>query len=225
MQASNLEEMKRAIELSEQLKSSLSALNKEEISSLNLYSETNYCLTNMLLDEEADRSFHLDKYMLSGHTGYDYINPRYLDKSSPLHDSLQKLIKDTMNKNFVSIYLKPKTFSFQNNDLFSLKFYNTFKLAGCGRIQGLDFQKQNDFLQLGAGNSNELDKINASVELVKKGMLCYEGNSIKDKDLLIYGADVESNRYLDFFLTKMKPKKVLNIIPYHNSPFLHDNVD
>ena len=225
MQLQNLEEMKKAIELSEQLKASLSSLKKEEINSLALYSETDYCITNMLVNNNDQRPFHLDKYMLSGNTGYDFIDPRFLDKGSPLHDSLLNLIKDTINKNFITIYIKPKIFSFQNNDLFSLKFYNTFKFQGCGRIQGLDLQKQDDFLQLGASNSNESEKINVSVELVKKGMLSYEGNSLKDKDLLIYGEDVESNRYLDFFLTKMEPNKVLNIVPYLDRPFMHDNVD
>ncbi len=225
MQTPNSGEIKRAIELSEKLKASLNLLKKEEINALTLNSETNYSLTKMLSDGDFEKSFNLNKYMLSGNTGYDYIDPRFLDKGNSLYDSLIMLIKETLNKDYLTVYIKPKSFSFQNNDLFSLKFYNSFKQEECGRIIGLDFNNHNDYLQLAESNSNWLNKINVSVELVKKGMLSYEGNSIKDKDVLIYGADVESNRCLDYFLKEIRPNKVLNIIPYHNSIFIHDNVD
>jgi hypothetical protein len=170
----------------------------------------------------------LYKYTLQGTGNYNELELDY-DKfgyGNDLFNDLNNIIRRKLGEDYIIIFCRELDSYKYQQDLFCVKFYNVFNKGQNGHIS---FSQSRSSFQLGEISNNIMKSKNGQVQidlnLVYPKAMSYNGADILDKNVLFYGFDVETNKYLNFFFSNNPPKAILNIIPYTSDSFVHDNVD
>jgi|688.fasta_scaffold03634_26 hypothetical protein len=168
----------------------------------------------------------LSKYTLQGTGKYNELEFDKLGFGNDLFNDLNDIIRRTLGEDYVIIFCRELDSYKHQQDLFCVKFYNVFNKGQNGNIS---FAQSRSSFQLGEISNNAKKAKNGQVQidldLVYTKAMSYNGVDIVDKNVLFYGFDVESNKYLNYFFGNNPPKAILNIIPYTSNSFVHDNVD
>ncbi len=168
----------------------------------------------------------LTKYTIQGTGKYNNLDCDMLEVGSDLYNDFLRLINTSLDEDYVIIFCRELDSYKHQQDLFSVKFYNIFNNGQFGSISFIQTRSsyQSGEIENRPKKARE-GQVQIDLDLVYPKVMSYSGVDIRDKNVLFYGFDVESNKYLNYFFGNNPPKAILNIIPYTSNSFVHDNVD
>jgi hypothetical protein len=192
--------------------------------------ESNYFLNDVMNEGSFNNGeTEFKKYILKGFDS-DFIKPNNLNTGKKLYQELKSIINEFIGEDYVLIIFSENgSRSWRNDEMevFTLMFRKTFATKKLGQIKVLKLEDCNKGISVGEISTRRSDsQITIQLNCLHLDYFRYQGNSLKNENVLFYGFNIEENPYLVKLFETNAPKKLLNIVPVnHRNSFFHDNVD
>ena len=199
---------------------------EELTSALNKIKGSDFHLDEVSTESVLNPKIILKKYLLKN-TFSDYISTEELREGRELRKTLDTLMETTFANEFININFIDKSsrvhYSDQGIEQFSIIFRKTYdRISGSIRVFRVD--EQPGKIKLGEISSTN-GKAEINVDFVRTACLKYVGPEFTDKNVLLFGPNIEENPYLIELLNSFPPKKLINIVPLGSARSFFDNVD
>lgn len=166
------------------------------------------------------------KYLLKN-TYSDFISTEELQEGRELRIELDTEIKSTLGNEFINISFVDNSSHTRYSDgieQFSLIFRKTYDKIP-GSIRALRVDDRPGKVKLGDNISELNGKSEINIDFVRTSCLKYIGPYFKNKNVLLFGPNIEENPYIVELFNCFPPKKLTNIVPLGSMRSFFDNVD
>lgn len=199
---------------------------RELTSALNSIKGSSFHFDEVSPESILNPKIDFKKYLLKN-TFSDYISTEELREGRELRRILDTLIETSFANEFINVNFIDKSsrvrYSDEGIEQFSIIFRKTYdRISGSIRVFRVDEQPEK--IKLGDISSTN-DKAEINVDFVRTACLKYVGPEFTNKNVLLFGPNVEENPYLVELLNCFPPKNLINIVPLGSARSFFDNVD